>query len=83
MGHSDDIRALFQGYQVHRDVYISNDIYEFEMKHLFANTWVFLGHDSQTPNKGDYYTTQIGDQPVIMVRHTDDQIHVLDRKSVV
>ena len=77
MGHSDDIRALFQGYQVHRDVYISNDIYEFEMKHLFANTWVFLGHDSQTPNKGDYYTTQIGDQPVIMVRHTDDQIHVL------
>jgi phenylpropionate dioxygenase-like ring-hydroxylating dioxygenase large terminal subunit len=77
LGHSDDIRALFQGYQVHRDVYISNDIYEFEMKHLFANTWVFLGHDSQTPNKGDYYTTQIGDQPVIMVRHTDDQIHVL------
>ena len=72
-----DINALIRPGQVHRDVYISEEIYRLETRHLFANTWVFVGHDSQTPNKGDYITTQIGDQPVIMVRHSDNNIHVL------
>ena len=71
------VAALVRGSEVHRDVYIDPEIYRLEMKHLFANSWVFVGHDSQTPNKGDYFTTQIGDQPVIMVRHTDNEIKVL------
>ncbi|WP_299351094.1 Rieske 2Fe-2S domain-containing protein [uncultured Shimia sp.] len=74
---ADAIRALVQQHQVHRDTYIDKEIYELEMKHLFSNTWVFVGHDSQTLTQGDYITTQIGNQPVIMVRHTDDQIYVL------
>ncbi|NCF48170.1 MAG: Rieske 2Fe-2S domain-containing protein [Bacteroidetes bacterium] len=52
-------------------------VFELEMRHLFNNVWVFVGHESQTPNKGDYFTTQIGDQPVIQVRHSDDTIRVL------
>ena len=75
-----DIRAMFNGPQVHRDVYISDEVYRLEMRHLFTNTWVFVGHDSQTPNKGDYYTTQIGDQPVIQVRHSDGEIYVLHNR---
>ena len=68
---------LVQEHQVHRDVYTSLDVFQLEMKHLFRNTWIFIGHDSQTPNKGDYFTTQVADQPVIQVRHSDDEIHVL------
>ncbi|AUM75276.1 aromatic ring-hydroxylating dioxygenase subunit alpha [Paracoccus jeotgali] len=68
---------LIRPQQVHRDVYTSPEIYRLEMKHLFPNCWVYIGHDSQTPNKGDYITAQIGDQPLIMVRHNDDEIHVL------
>lgn len=71
------VAALVDQHQVHRDTYVDPEIYKLEMKHLFRNVWVFVGHDSQTPNKGDYFTTQIGDQPVIMVRHTDNEIHVL------
>ena len=74
------IDSLFNGHQVHRDVYTSQAVYQLEMKHLFANTWVFVGHESQTPNKGDYFTTQVGSQPVIQVRHSDDQIHVLHNR---
>ena len=74
---SDRINALIRPQQVHRDVYISADVYRLEMKHLFPNAWVYIGHDSQTPNKGDYITAQIGDQPLLMVRHTDNEIHVL------
>ncbi|MDF1718508.1 MAG: aromatic ring-hydroxylating dioxygenase subunit alpha [Antarcticimicrobium sp.] len=73
----DTVTDLVQPHQVHRDVYTDPDVFRLEMKHLFANAWVFVGHDSQTPNKGDYYTTQIGDQPVIQVRHTNGEICVL------
>ena len=63
--------------EAHRDVYIAEDVYELEIKHLFRNTWIYVGHASQIPNKGDYYSTTISDQPVLMVRHTDETIHVL------
>ena len=63
--------------EAHRDVYIAEDVYELEMNHLFRNTWIYVGHASQIPNKGDYYSTTISDQPVLMVRHTDETIHVL------
>lgn len=69
--------ALIEPHQVHRDVYINQDVYALEMAHVFTNAWVFVGHESQTPNKGDYFATQIGDQPVIQVRHKPDDIHVL------
>ena len=71
------INALIRPQQVHRDVYTSPEVYRLEMRHLFPNAWVYIGHDSQTPNKGDYTTAQIGDQPLLMVRHTDNEIHVL------
>lgn len=78
--NASDINALVQEHQVHRDVYTSDEVYRLEMQHLFANAWIFVGHDSQTPNKGDYITTQIGDQPVIQVRHSDGEIHVLHNR---
>ena len=52
---ASDIERLVQDQQVHRDVYISQDVYALEMRHLFANAWVFVGHDSQTPKHGDYF----------------------------
>ena len=71
------VAALVRETEVHRDVYIDPEVFELEMEHLFANTWSFVGHDSQIPNAGDYYTTTIGTQPIIMVRHTDKSVHVL------
>jgi len=75
--NSGAISNLFQGYRVHRDVYISQDVFRMEMKHLFRNAWIFVGHDSQTANSGDYFATQVGDQPVVQVRHSDGEIYVL------
>ena len=76
-GNAEAVRGLVRDTEVHRDVYIDQEVFELEMEHLFANTWVYVGHDSQVPNKGDYFGTDIGNQPVLMVRHTDDTVHVL------
>ena len=71
------IRELVREAEVHKDLYISQELFELEMERLFANTWVYVGHASQVPNKGDFYTTTVGNESVIMVRHTDDSIRVL------
>ncbi|PTW56607.1 phenylpropionate dioxygenase-like ring-hydroxylating dioxygenase large terminal subunit [Breoghania corrubedonensis] len=71
------LKALVKPECVHRDVYIDPDVFQLEMKRLFANTWVYVGHASQIPNPGDYLTTDIGDQPVLASRHGDGSIHVL------
>jgi len=71
------VRALVRDTEVHKHLYADPEVFELEMKHLFANTWVYVGHASQVPNKGDYATTTVGAEPVVMVRHTDDSIRVL------
>ncbi|MEZ5729868.1 MAG: aromatic ring-hydroxylating dioxygenase subunit alpha [Burkholderiaceae bacterium] len=73
----DAIRALVRDDSVHRDVYLSDELFDLEMEHLFPNTWVYVGHDSQAPNPGDFYTTEIGRVPVIMVRGEDGEVAVL------
>ncbi|HEY0420356.1 MAG TPA: aromatic ring-hydroxylating dioxygenase subunit alpha [Acetobacteraceae bacterium] len=74
------IRALVQDGAVHRDVYTSPEIFDLEMERLFRNTWVYVGHASQVPNSGDFFTTTVGSAPVVMVRHTDGTIRVLHNR---
>lgn len=75
--HPEAVAALVRDTEVHKDCYIDQEIFELEMAHLFANTWVYVGHASQVPKVGDFFTTTVGDQPVVMVRHTDQSIQVL------
>ncbi|MCC8939538.1 aromatic ring-hydroxylating dioxygenase subunit alpha [Bradyrhizobium ivorense] len=76
-GNSAAIRALVRDQEVHRDVYVSEEVFQLEMEHMFPNSWVYVGHDSQVPNAGDYFGTTIGTQPVLLVRHTDGTVRVL------
>ena len=71
------VAALVRDTEVHKDCYIDDEIFDLEMAHLFANTWVYVGHASQVPKVGDFYTTTVGTQPVVMVRHTDQSVRVL------
>ena len=53
-GNPEAMRALVQPDRVHRDLYISHELFELEQEHFFANTWNYVGHDSQLPKPGDY-----------------------------
>jgi phenylpropionate dioxygenase-like ring-hydroxylating dioxygenase large terminal subunit len=76
------LKALVEPGRVHRDVYVDGEVFRLEMKHLFANTWVYVGHASQIPNSSDYLTTTIGDQPVLAVRDGDGAIRVFYNRCV-
>jgi benzoate/toluate 1,2-dioxygenase subunit alpha len=75
--HPEAIRALVHPDRVHRDLYIDPELFALEQEHFFANTWNYVGHDSQLPNPGDYIRNEIGGQPLIVVRHGDGSVRVL------
>jgi phenylpropionate dioxygenase-like ring-hydroxylating dioxygenase large terminal subunit len=72
-----DLKQLVQPDRVHRSVYTDQTIFDLEMEHIFEKAWVYCGHESQVREVGDYYTVQIGRQPMIMVRDRDGSIRVL------
>jgi len=72
-----DLRALIRDNEVHRAVYTDPEIFNLEMTRLFRASWVYVGHASQVPNAGDYFTTTVGAEPVVMVRRVDGGISVL------
>ena len=76
-GNPEALQALVQPDRVHRDLYISQEVFELEQEHFFANTWNFIGHDSQVPNAGDYITNDLAGRPLIVVRHQDMSVKVL------
>ena len=75
--HPDRIAALVQNDRVHRDLYLSDEIFALEQERLFANTWVFLGHASQVPAAGDYVAQDVAGRPLLMVRQPDGTVQVL------
>src|SRR5579859_8090055 len=72
-----DLGGLIEPDRVHRSVYTDPAIFEREMETIFHRVWTYVGHESQVPKPGDYYTMLIGRQPMVMVRHQDGAIHVL------
>ena len=72
-----DYTQLVMPDAVHRRVYTDPAIFDAEMQCIFGRTWVFVGHESEVPNPGDYKTDRIARQPIIMTRHTDGQVYVL------
>jgi benzoate/toluate 1,2-dioxygenase subunit alpha len=71
------IRALVRSGDVHRDVYIDPELFDLEMDRLWHSAWLYVGHDSQVPAAGDYYTTEIARQPLVMIRAQDGEVRVL------
>ncbi|MEM9684556.1 MAG: aromatic ring-hydroxylating dioxygenase subunit alpha [Pseudomonadota bacterium] len=61
---------------VSREIFVSPDIYRHELETVFARAWLFIGHESLVPNPGDFYTSRMGEESVILCRDRNDNINV-------
>ena len=72
-----DIAALVRDDRVHRRVYTDPEIFELELARIFGRAWIYLGHESQLREAGDFFLSQIGRTPIIVTRHADGAINAL------
>ena len=54
--------------QISREIFVNEDIYAEEQEKIFARAWLFVGHESQVPNPGDYFVSSMGEEAVILCR---------------
>tara|TARA_E500000178_G_scaffold127024_1_gene126752 strand:+ start:739 stop:1056 length:318 start_codon:yes stop_codon:yes gene_type:complete len=64
-------------YRSDRGMFTDQRLFELEMKHIFEGNWVFLAHENQIPEIGDYFTTTIGRQPVLITRGKDGNLNAI------
>lgn len=71
------IDAMVQPGRVHSRIYTDERIFQLEIDRIFSRTWVYVGHESEVPNAGDFKTRVIGRTPIIMVRGKDSVVRLL------
>src|SRR5215210_7860267 len=76
-GALHDWDALVQADRAHRLLYTDPAVFQEEMQKVFGAVWVYLGHESQVPNKDDFIATKLGLRPVILVRDSAGTLRAL------
>jgi phenylpropionate dioxygenase-like ring-hydroxylating dioxygenase large terminal subunit len=62
--------------KISREIFSDKDIYQDELEKVFTRAWLFVGHESQVPNPGDFFTSRMGAESVILARDKKKKVHV-------
>ncbi|TRW47467.1 aromatic ring-hydroxylating oxygenase subunit alpha [Georgenia yuyongxinii] len=73
----DKVEAALEDDLVPVDIFNDQEVFEAEVDRIFTNNWVFVAHESEIPNPGDFVQRRIGIDPVIVTRDGQGGINVL------
>ena len=57
-------------------VFSDPEINRLEMERIFTRSWLYVAHESEIPQAGDFVTRSMGDDPVIVWRGQDGKVRV-------
>jgi Rieske 2Fe-2S family protein len=60
-----------------RDFYCSPEDYQVELELIWYRDWLFVGHDCEIPKAGNFFTVQIGEYPIIVLRDREGTVRAL------
>ena len=72
----DPVPLIREG-AVHSRLYTEPDCFAREMAEIYEATWVFVGHESEIPKRGNYVRRMMGTTPVLMTRPSQDEVAVV------
>jgi Rieske 2Fe-2S family protein len=59
------------GYSLPAPFYLSPEIYDLDLRLIFARHWIFVGVEPEIPEAGDLFTVEIGNNSIIVLRDDD------------
>lgn len=65
------------GYTLDAPFYADDAVFERDLERIFRRDWLFTGHVGRIPNPGDYFTYEVGGDPLIIVRGDDGAVNAL------
>jgi phenylpropionate dioxygenase-like ring-hydroxylating dioxygenase large terminal subunit len=74
---TNTLNQLLTADGVHGSVYVDGDIYQEELRKIWYRTWVYVGHESEVPQRHDFVMKCLGPEPVIMTRGADERVRLL------
>ena len=57
-----------------REYYFSEDRFKEEMIKVWGEQWIYVGHISQVPERGDYFTFDVANESLIITRSSQTEI---------
>lgn len=63
-------------FKVHRSSMTSPDLFQRERELIFSRSWIYLGHESEVENRGDYRRRTVAGRPLFFTRDRDGQVRV-------
>jgi len=70
----DDRAALDHAFTIPASWYIDRRVAELERQNVFGRTWQFVAHAGQLTRPGDFVTTELAGEPLVIVRGADHQL---------
>jgi len=64
-----------KNYSLSAELYNDPHTFRIDMEEIFNKEWLFVGMTSEIPKKGDYFTVEIGQNPVFLVRDGDGNVN--------
>ncbi|MFZ2508339.1 MAG: aromatic ring-hydroxylating dioxygenase subunit alpha [Steroidobacteraceae bacterium] len=72
------MRGRYQdGFALPGGVYRDPELYEQEIRRIFLKSWMYVGHQSRIPERGDYFLFEIAGESVIIARDGDGRINAM------
>jgi phenylpropionate dioxygenase-like ring-hydroxylating dioxygenase large terminal subunit len=72
-----DYARLIEPDRVHGSLYTDPRVFADELARIWYRTWVYVGHESEVAEPGDYVRKTLGLQDVIMTRGADGAVRLL------